>query len=182
MDIFNGIPGQGYRYRNQRFTEHETGIVKLGAEAHWSDARIARALGRPESAVRRHRRLRGIHKRRGRGLYYVLAIMLASAFDSPVSAHDPGEPFAEWFQSLTRPDVVGGSCCSLSRDCQPTEYRLSPAPTAEGSEYEVLLGERWIRVPERAVIRRHDNPTGSGVLCKASSSDFIYCFVASDEL
>jgi hypothetical protein len=64
MESYNGIPGQGYRYRNQRFTEHETGIVKLGVEAHWSDARIARALGRPESAVRRHRYLRGILKQR----------------------------------------------------------------------------------------------------------------------
>ncbi len=180
MEIYNGIPGQGYRYRQQRFTEHETNVVKLATEARWSDARIARMLGRPESAVRRHRRLRGILKERGRGLYYVLAIMLLASVDS-ASAHDPGEPFADWFQSLNRPDV-GGSCCSLSRDCQPAEYRLSPAPTAEGSEYEVLIGGRWVRVPERAVIRRHDNPTGSGVLCKASPSDFIYCFVSADDL
>jgi hypothetical protein len=60
----NGIPGQGYRYRYQHYTEHETGIVKLGVEAHWSDARIGRALGRPESSVRRHRYLHGILKQR----------------------------------------------------------------------------------------------------------------------
>ncbi len=70
MDIQNGIPGQGYCYRQQRFTEHETSVVKLATEARWSDARIGRMLGRPEDSVRRHRRLRGITKRRGRGLWY----------------------------------------------------------------------------------------------------------------
>ncbi len=180
MEIYNGIPDQVYRYRQQRFTEHETNVVKLATEARWSDARIARMLGRPESSVRRHRRLRGILKRRGRGVWYALVIMLGS-IDSPAIAHDPGEPFAEWYQSLSRPDV-GGSCCSLSRDCQPAEYRLSP-PAADGeSEYEAFMSGRWVRVPERAVIRRHDNPTGGGVLCKASSSDFIYCFVSADDL
>jgi hypothetical protein len=173
----SGIAGEGYRYRHQKFTEHEKGIIALGVEAKLSDASIARLLGRPTSSVTKFRLKRGMQ----RGIWKALAIMLAIA-DSPASAHDPGEPFAEWFQSLSRPDVVGGSCCSLSRDCQPTEYRLSPAPSAEGSEYEVLMGERWVRVPERAVIRRHDNPTGSGVLCKAAASDFIYCFVPSDQL
>jgi hypothetical protein len=70
METYNGVPGQNYRYRGQRFTEHETGIIKLAVEARWSDARIGRALGRPESAVRRHRRLRGILKQPGRNLYY----------------------------------------------------------------------------------------------------------------
>jgi hypothetical protein len=180
MAIFNGITGQGYRYRHQKFTEHEEGIVALAVEASYSDAKIGRLLGRPENSVKKLRHRRGWLKKRGRGLWKVLAMMLAIA-DSPAIAHDPGEPFAEWFQSLNRPDV-GGSCCSLSRDCQPATYRLSPSPTEDGSDYEVLDGDRWIRVPERAVIHRHDNPTGSGVLCKASSSDFIYCFVAADDL
>jgi DNA-binding CsgD family transcriptional regulator len=62
MESYNGIPGQGYRYRNQRFTQHETGIVRLGVEAHWSDARIARALGRSVQAVKSHRRSRELIK------------------------------------------------------------------------------------------------------------------------
>lgn len=69
MEIRNGIPGQLYRYRQQRFTEDEARIVALGIEAHWSDARISRVLGRPKHAVRRHRRLRGMLKQRGRGLW-----------------------------------------------------------------------------------------------------------------
>jgi DNA-binding CsgD family transcriptional regulator len=228
MEHYNAVPGQGYRYRNQRFTEHEKSIVKLGVEAHWSDSQIGRALGRSESAVKNHRRWhelikhqklterersiiksgiearwtdariaraigrsletvkgyrrrRGMLKRRRRGLVAALAIMLLASADSAY-AHDPSEPFAEWYQSLKRPDVVGGSCCSMARDCQPTEYRMTPPLLDGDSDYEALVGERWIRVPERTVIRRHDNPTGSGVLCKASPSDFIFCFVPADDL
>jgi hypothetical protein len=97
------------------------------------------------------------------------------------SAHDPGEPFAEWFQSLSRPDGLG-SCCSPSRDCQPTEYRMSP-PVADGdSDYEAFFSDHWVRVPKRALLARHDNPTGGGVLCKAGASDYIYCFVPGSDL
>jgi hypothetical protein len=110
----------------------------------------------------------------------VLAIMLLASVDS-ACAHDPGEPFAEWYESLNRPDV-GGPCCSRSRDCQPTEYRMS-LPVVEGdSDYEAFVSGAWMRVPKRALLIRHDNPTGTGVLCKATASDYIYCFVPSDDL
>jgi hypothetical protein len=179
MEIHIGTLGQFYHYRNQRFTENEAAIVKLAVEARWSDARIARVLGRPERSIRSHRRTRGILKQRGRGLWYALAIVLASAFDSPAIAHDPGEPYAEWYQSLDRPDV-GGPCCSQHKDCQPVEYRMSPPVQETDSDYEAMVAGHWLRVPQRALLARHDNPTGGGVLCKASGSDYIYCFVPSD--
>lgn len=109
----------------------------------------------------------------------VVAIMMAGA--SPAIAHDPGEPFAEWYQSLVRPDT-GGPCCSLKRDCGPVKYQNSP-PVAEGdSDYEAFVGGQWIRVPDRAVLKRHDNPTGSGVLCRGPASGYIMCFIPGDDL
>jgi hypothetical protein len=72
----SGIAGEGYRYRNQKFTEHEKGIVALGIEAKLSDASIARLLGRPTSSVTNLRQKRGMDKKRGRGLWKSLAIDL----------------------------------------------------------------------------------------------------------
>ncbi len=168
-----------YRYRRQRFTEHETSVVRLATEARWSDARIGRMLGRPAESVRRHRRLHRINKRRGRGIWYAFALVCAPS----AWAHDSTEPYAEWYRALNRPDV-GGPCCAGSRDCRPVEYKMSPSPTEVDSDYEALVAGSWVRVPKRALISGHYNPTGDGVLCMANPipTGYIYCFVPDNDL
>src|SRR5215831_11945704 len=76
--------------------------------------------------------------------------------------HDPSEPFADWYNALRRP-AGGSSCCGYDHDCSTVEYRISPPHNDADSEFEAFYDAEWHRIPEADVVRRHDNPTGSGV-------------------
>lgn len=99
-----------------------------------------------------------------------------------VLIHDPGDPNESFYNSLTRPDVPGASCCAGSKDCKSVEWRVGP----EG--YEALVDKRWIKVPNTKVIKNRSNPTGSAVLCHSSFENpngsinvNIYCFIPASE-
>jgi hypothetical protein len=96
----------------------------------------------------------------------VLAVFAASADARPPPNPDPA--LAPWFESLRQPDS-GASCCSTS-DCRPVDFRTS------GDHYEVFLQNRWMEVPQHAILHRLDNPTGRAVVCWTPVVG-IMCFV-----
>lgn len=112
-------------------------------------------------------------------------------------AHPDGEPYAEWYRGLQRPDV-GGSCCNI-QDCKTVSFRQA----ADGN-YEVWIDERfdrkpmggmgahdsdpgfhvdnphWWPVPAEKILSRMDNPTGEAVVCWSPYIG-IMCFVRPPE-
>lgn len=105
---------------------------------------------------------RAMRRNHGLAKFGPLALALALLV-SPASAHEPGEPYASWYESLSRPG--GGSCCSLS-DGRTTEVRVV------GDHYEAWIDQRfpdgdgigWVTVKPEAVLQRVDNPTGEPVV------------------
>jgi len=83
---------------------------------------------------------------------------------SASSAHMPGDPDAEWYQSLKVPGSPM-SCCSPNRDCNPIDdYRPVPKEQASSGFQAYVEGE-WVNVGEEALLKRADNPTGKAVAC-----------------
>lgn len=104
---------------------------------------------------------------------------LGLSFAASAYGHDPGEPFAEWFQSLRSPKT-GSSCCSAQRDCkQVDDYRAGKEP----GSYEVKYEGAWVSVPADVVLQRIDNPTARPVLCIGyiDGQPYARCFVRSSE-
>ncbi len=110
-----------------------------------------------------------------------LAIPFAAGCALAAVAHAAPPPgtnpaFAQWFNSLQRPDG-GGSCCSIDSDCRVTEFRRA------GDHYQARYAGAWIDVPESAIVHRRDNPLGRAVLCAMNSGSHvhIFCFVPGTE-
>jgi hypothetical protein len=103
------------------------------------------------------------------------AVALLGAIAGAALAHQPEDPHADWFRSLTVPGS-SEACCD-ERDCHVVEFR----GTAKG--YEVLHLGLWLPVPDGAVVQRKDNPTGKAVACiRAGDIGWkVVCFVRSPE-
>lgn len=108
----------------------------------------------------------------------LVALFLSAMTIGPGSARPPANPdpaLAPWYESLRRPDGIGGPCCSMA-DCR----NVSARTTRDG--YQVLIDGAWLDVPPRAVINV-SNPTGKPVACWLRSPDkgafvtTIMCFV-----
>jgi hypothetical protein len=119
-----------------------------------------------QSIGRRHAGLLG-------GFHYVAGLLVA--IPCAALAHEPGQPHADWFRSLTVPGT-GEACCD-ERDCHAVEFR----GTAKG--YEVLHLGFWLPVPDSAVVQRKDNPLGTAVACiRAGDIGWkVVCFIRSPE-
>jgi hypothetical protein len=94
---------------------------------------------------------------------------------SPAAAHSPpgvDPSLAPWFRSLQEP-VNNGSCCA-ERDCELVRAKIAR------DHYEVFLEGAWRRVPPAIVLKRHDNPTGSAVLCHIHLE--MICFIPAAEM
>jgi len=90
-------------------------------------------------------------------------------------AHDRDDPHADWYGSLRQP-LTGIACCSHkgpSRDCAPAEARI------QSGRYQVRHRDRWLPVPDMALIDRSDNPTGQPVACIVNGT--VVCFVKGAE-
>jgi len=109
--------------------------------------------------------------------YFIAAVVGLAAYSGPV---DP--ELHDWFESLTLPGGIPGSCCKLA-DCHMVQDR-------EGADgFEAFINEKWMRIPPSVVLQRHDNPTGRAVACWTSYRDpnrdigeeieNILCFVPS---
>jgi hypothetical protein len=126
----------------------------------------------------------------GRGVLSSRCVM-GSALTSVVlllssgsTAHQPGDEFAGWFQSLKVPGIerplnpADASCCSPERDCQTTDYGADAA----GRYWIKAEGER-IQVPPDKILQRTDNPTGHAVACLRhfNGHPIVRCFIRPPE-
>jgi hypothetical protein len=103
------------------------------------------------------------------GALTLLLIGVSAAVPAPPANADP--ELMPWFNSLESPG--GSHCCGPETDCRAVPYRVA------GGHYEALLDPAvhagaknrgieapiWIRIPDGAILRRHDNPTGRAILC-----------------
>ena len=98
-------------------------------------------------------------------------------------AHQPGDEFADWFQSLKVPGTqrirnpADALCCSPERDCQTTDYET------DGSRYWIKAEGERIQVPPDKILQRTDNPTGRAVACLRhfNGHPVVHCFVRPPE-
>ncbi len=105
-----------------------------------------------------------------KGLWLAGALS-AALLAAPSQGRPPPNPnptVHEWFGSLLDPDTMI-SCCDEA-DCRPAEERVA------ADHHEVLIGGRWVAVPEEKILWRRDNPTGGAVLCWSPVFG-IMCFV-----
>lgn len=125
------------------------------------------------------------------------AVWSHSLWSSVAYAHDRQHPeLDDWYGNLRRPHAgpsASNSCCSKT-DCHTTDAEL------RNGEWWARLGRRrtdgnwdlidWVKVPAEAVLERHDNPTGEGVICHSAdwldgrvnpAGITIWCFVPPTE-
>jgi len=97
-----------------------------------------------------------------------LSAMISTVFllSSGSTAHQPGEEFAGWFQSLKVPGI---------------ERPRNPAD-ASGHYWIKAEGER-IQVPTDKILHHIDNPTGRAVACLRhfNGHPIVHCFVRPSE-
>lgn len=88
----------------------------------------------------------------------ILAVLLGLSVWEAHGAPPPGADgsLSGWFQSLQDPNT-GGSCCGEA-DCRHYPVAVSSAG------YSVFFHDEWLKVPERAILQRSDNP-GDYVTC-----------------
>ena len=152
-------------------------VAKLGAEV------MAGAMGQrlkgaqhPVDAIRdlipTHARLQvPMHAT----LRLAAALLTAVSISAPARAHSPmgvDPSLAPWFQALQQPDG-GGSCCN-DRDCELVQARVTP------KGWEAFVDKAWLAVPPERLLQRHDNPTGSAVLCHIQKN--VLCFIPPVEM
>ena len=106
-----------------------------------------------------------------------MTILIALAY-LYLFAHDPGEEFADWYNSL-RTANDGMSCCSGSHDCHEVE---DPLRAADGN-YKVFVEDEWVEVLPVAVLKRTDNPTEHTVACvgHVDGHPYVRCLVLKTE-
>ena len=106
----------------------------------------------------------------------VLLVLIVTAGRAH-SPEDTDPAMADWFRSLTRPDIEGSSCCS-EQDCF----------VLKSGDMKIVDGVYWIRDPEpltpdqewidvlpHRILKRYDNPTGKYVACVIAHH--VICFV-----
>ncbi len=124
---------------------------------------------------------------------------VAAACVSGAVAHDAHHSdLDDWYSNLKRPGTTV-SCCNTS-DCHGTQaeyrpdgwwarygrpvYRTDPTGRPYVSDW-ILLD--FVHVPETAILRKHDNPTGEAIICHSrpivstGQGVTVYCFVPPSE-
>lgn len=79
---------------------------------------------------------------------------------TPVAAQEKdysNSPLNNWYKSLKQNDS-NLSCCDIS-DCGPYTSKIVD------DHYEILIEDRWVRVPDNVILKDKDNPTGEAVAC-----------------
>ena len=99
----------------------------------------------------------------------ILLLLSGAALAEPPPGTDPNSSVAKWFESLH--DELGQSCCGLG-DC-----RAVTAEQRDGHWY-VRMVDTFLKVPDRIVTYRDDNPTGHSILCASPvQPSIMYCFI-----
>lgn len=91
----------------------------------------------------------------------------------PALAHEQGEPYADWYNSLSRQD--GAHCCGTA-DCRTRVLKLKRL--GDGAEVTLADG-RTLPVEPKAILQRQDNPTGDVVACVVANT--VICLIRSNE-
>ena len=107
-----------------------------------------------------------------------IAIILATtgAQAAPPDAVRP--EVRDWIRSLTDPE--GGAPCCDESDCRLVDFR------ANGTGYEVLIAERWLKVPRWVLLPPRPNPSGRAVACYVFDKTGLdgvrfFCFLPGPE-
>ena len=88
-----------------------------------------------------------------------------------VCAQGRGEhdTFHAWYRSLKSPE--GEGCCN-ERDCHPVASRYEPAEPQGGWVLEILIDNRWIKVPKDRILPL-SSPDGGVHACYSDPAPFM---------
>lgn len=81
------------------------------------------------------------------------------------------DPTKEWFKTLR--NSQGFVCCSIS-DGHAAVWRR------DGNGFEVLLNNKWVKVPDETVLKRTPNKVGQAVVWYSLAYE-IRCFLPENE-
>jgi hypothetical protein len=127
----------------------------------------------------------------------ILAFLAAIAYarGAPPPGTDPTSGLAQWFHTLTVPPEQGlgenALCCSVA-DCRNVRAEIhsdghwwayvdsKTFPDNPDNSYEGHAPNEWVIVPDNAILKRHDNPTGDAVLCWYGG--MVRCFVPAGQV
>lgn len=104
-------------------------------------------------------------------IVFFLIVSVLPAHSAPPPDADP--VLAPWFQNLRQPGSNIG-CCSIA-DCRARPTKVD----AEGF-YEVLIDDKWVKVPPDKILQHEPNPTGRPIVCYTPYFG-IMCFVRGVE-
>ncbi len=99
--------------------------------------------------------------------WWLSSVLGIAALAAPPSGADPDSEMGRWYKSLERPTMPGISCCSVA-DCRPV-------PSKWDEVYWVFKDGKWIVVPSKIILLKHDNPVGEAILCSRDGT--LYCFL-----
>jgi hypothetical protein len=109
----------------------------------------------------------------------LFALMIPSG-GLPAHAHDQRRPDLDtWYGKLRRPGVDPNSSSKIALCCSKTDCHVTDAEL-RGIDWWARVGvlkedgnwdlQDWVKVPAEAVLQRHDNPAGDGVICHSPAS------------
>lgn len=101
-----------------------------------------------------------------------------------VWGHDSNTPYAQWINSLMKPDIPLSSCCGVADQYYVKEYRPSQR---QGIAFIAVVTAHdgsssfSVDVPVEKVIWNRPNPTGRGVIFIRDNDwdSTVVCFVPS---
>lgn len=105
--------------------------------------------------------------------FIVLVLCIVAAHADPPPGADPS--LAPWFRSLHSPQN-GWSCCDMG-DCRTVRVRNNNGKIEAWIDQRdfKLAPDKWVSVPDDAIIRGKENPMGEAVACWWGGR--IRCFV-----
>lgn len=128
-------------------------------------------------------------------LLVALLAVSSSASAAPPAGSDQSSPLAQWYHTLTVPPAMGfgdtALCCSVA-DCRNVQAEIrsdghwwayvdsKTFPNNPDNSYEGAAPNGWVQVPDNAVLKRHDNPTGESVLCWYGGE--VRCFIPAGQV
>lgn len=113
-----------------------------------------------------------------------IALFSLLLFGLHVWGHDINAPYAQWINSLMKPDFPSSSCCGLADQYYVKEYlpsqRKGIAFTAIVSAHDGSSNFN-VDVPNEKVIWDRPNPTGQAIIFiqNNDATSTVVCFVPS---
>ena len=89
--------------------------------------------------------------------------------DACAQARGDHDTFHVWYRALKSPE--GESCCN-ERDCHPVASRYTPAGPEGGWVLEILIRNRWVKVPKDRILPL-SSPDGGAHACYSDPAPFM---------